>query len=513
MLNVKKAKLFVSAMLAMTLFLSLLSGCGGNGNSGGETALTELNVGIAQDFDSGFDPHSMTAAGTREALFNVYEGLVKPSSGGEMLPAVAASYEVLDGDTFVFTLREGIKFHDGSAVTVDDIVFSIERASGLVSGTALMPSLDRITEVRADDERTVTIKIAAPDIEFMANLTAAIVPASYDPVNDEAPQGTGPFKFESYTPQETLVIDRFDDYWGEKASLDRVNYKIIENPETLITSLRSGAIDFCAHLTYDQTKEIGDNFKIIAGSMNLVQALYLNNSVPPLDNMTVRQALSYALDRQQIMDVVANGEGFPVGSSMYPAFDKYFDASLVDYYDYNIEKARQLLEEAGYPDGFDLEITVPSSYTPHVDAATVLVSQLSEIGVRATIKLVDMPTWLAEAYTERKFQSTVIGVDASSLTARAMLERFQSENSRNFINFNSPDYDEVFIEAITATDDGEQVKLYKQLQGILTRDAASVYIQDLCDLVAMRHDIEGYTPYPLYVIDMAKLYINNITSN
>ena len=237
--------------------------------------------------------------------------------------------------------------------------------------------------------------------------------------------------------------------------------------------------------------------------MNLIQALYLNNAQEPFDDVRVRQALCYAVDKQQIIDLAFDGYGSPIGSSMYPAFGKYFDESLTDYYTYDPDKAKALLAEAGYPNGFDMTITVPSNYQPHMDTATVLVEQLKAVGINATILPVEWESWVADTYTGRQFQSTVVGVDASNMTARALLERFTSTYGSNFINYNNADYDQLFAQAIATYDDAAQTELYKQMERNLTENAANVYIQDLADLVAVRKGLEGVTFYPIYVLDLA----------
>ena len=138
--------------------------------------------------------------------------------------------------------------------------------------------------------------------------------------------------------------------------------------------------------------------------------------------------------------------------------------------------------------------------------------QFKKIGVTVNIKNVDWGTWLSEVYSGRNYQSTVIGVDAASLTARAMLERFVSTSTSNFTNFSDPEYDKLYAEAAAATDEAKQVELYKQLEEILTKDAANVYIQDMCDYVAMGQGVQGYEFYPLYVMDMSKVYFTNKTA-
>ena len=260
-------------------------------------------------------------------------------------------------------------------------------------------------------------------------------------------------------------------------------------------------------LTSLQASELTEGFHIEEGTMNLVQALYLNNAAEPLNNEKVRQALSYAVDPDEIMMMMADGKGVRVGTSMYPGLKKYFDESFSTYYEQDYEKAKELLKEAGYEDGFDLEITVCSADQPHVDTAQVIVEQLKNIGVNATIKPVEWEAWLENVYAGRQFQTTVVGVDASNLSARAMLERFTSEHSGNFINFNDVEYDKVFAQAIAAADEEEQLALYKELEEILAERAANVYIQDLANLVAVSDRFDGYTFYPLYVQDMAKMYM------
>ena len=249
-----------------------------------------------------------------------------------------------------------------------------------------------------------------------------------------------------------------------------------------------------------------DDFRIFEGSMNLVQALYLNNQEEPLNDVKVRQALCYAINPQEVLDMNSNGKGTIVGTSMFPAFSKYDIPELADMYSQDVEKAKELLKEAGYEDGFEMTITVPSNYQQHVDAAQILVEQLKAISVDAKIELVEWDSWLSDTYLGREFQSTVVGVDASALTARAMLERFVSDNGSNFINFSNEEYDEMYEQAIGTADDAEQIKCYQRMEEILAEDAANVYIQDMADFVAMTQNYDGYEFYPLYALDMSKVY-------
>lgn len=512
-------KKLLALFLALVMVGAVLPGCGdgskdpgGQGNNGKTSEPVkggEITVGIAQDLDDSLDPHQTVAAGTREVLFNIFEGLVKPNSDGEMIPAVAEKYELSeDGTTYTFTLRDGVKFHNGQTVTAEDVVYSINRCAAVPEGQEkpLVAAFSAVKSVEALDEKTVAVTIEQRDLEFISYMTAAIIPADYEN-QDTAPVGTGPFKFVSRTPQQDFVMERFEDYWGAPAWLDKVTYKICENADALVMNLNGGSIDLCAHLTSAQASQLNQNFQVLEGTMNLVQAIYLNNQAKPFDNQLVRQALCYAIDRQGIMDMVADGHGTAVGSSIYPAFTKYFLPELVDKYPHSVEKAKELLAQAGYPNGFDMTISVPNNYQPHMDTAEVVAEQLREAGIRVTIQPVEWSTWLDTIYNGRQFQATVVGVDAANMTARAMLERFTSDYAKNFINYSNPAYDALFQQAINATDEATQTDLYKQMETMLADTAANVYIQDLSDLVAMRQDLGGLKFYPIYVLDLSTVYL------
>ena len=507
-----KRKIF-ALFLVLMMVGTVLCGCkdgsdsqGAEGNHGYEerVANNEIVVGIAQDLEDSLDPHLSASAGSREVLFNIYEGLVKPNSDGELICAVARDYKLSDdGRTYTFYIREGVQFHNGQTVTAADVVYSIQRCADTSKGAPLVAAFSVIQEVVAVDEMTVNITIEKADLDFLSYLTEAIVPNGYDKI-DTQPMGTGPFKYVSRSPQENIVMERFDGYWGETAKLNKVTYKIYEDATALVMALKGGAIDLCAHLTNAQVSQLdADQFQILEDTMKLVQAVYLNHQAEPFNNEAVREALCYAIDRQQIMDFVAGGRGTAVGSSMYPAFTKYFMPELVDYYKYDPAKAKQLLADAGYPNGFEMTITVASNNKPHVDTAEVVAEQLRAVGITVKVDLVDWQKWYDEAYKARNFQTTVVGLDASYMTARAMLERFTSTSSKNFINYNNPEYDALFAKAVSCTDMEEQTAIYKQMQKMLTETAANLYIQDLCDLVAMRQDMTGLKFYPTFVMDLS----------
>lgn len=495
-------KLFL--VFVLTTLTIALSGCAGDKED--DTTSSSITIGIPQDLDS-LDPYKAVAAGTKEILFNIYEGLVKADSDGNLVPAVASEVNPSeDGKTYTFTLRDGIKFHDGSTVTVEDVKYSIERCADTSNGDALVPAFSNIESVETPDASTIVVTLKEADTEFLAYMTTAIIPASNEDTEGN-PIGTGPYKYVSWTPQEEVVLVKNEDYWGTPANIENVTIKIISDGDAIVTNLNGGSIDFFARLSTAQVAQLSDDFEVYEGTMNLVQALYLNNAVEPFDNPKVRQALCYAIDPQEIMDLTADGKGTELGSSMFPAFSKYYMEELNDTYNQNVEKAKALLAEAGYPDGFSFTISVPSNYQPHIDTAQVLVEEFKAIGVDAQINLIEWDSWLSDVYADRNFESTVVGVDASSLTPSALLSRFESTASNNFINYNNADYDAAYARAIATTDDAEKTAAYKECETILSEDAANVYIQDLAEFVAINKKYAGYEFYPLYVQDLSKLYI------
>lgn len=524
----RKNKSFVF-LIAVILLLSIaLCACKGGTKTedDNKTPITDNNissmepvyggsvvVGILQDLDS-LDPHKAVAAGTKEVLFNVFEGLVKPDKDGNLVSAVARDYEISeDGKSYTFILRDKIRFHNGELVTVNDLIYSIKRCAGLLETTdptvVVESALSNVEKVEAIDEKTIAITLKEANTELLGYLTFAIIPEGYDN-QDNKPVGTGPFEFVSYSPLQKLEVKKNENYWNDsKPYLDTVTFKIVANTDAAFMALKSGAIDILPYLTDDQAKELSSDFKIEEGSMNLVQALFLNNAVKPFDNLQVRQALNYAIDKQLLLDMVAGGRGRIIGTNMFPSFAKYYASELETMYSHDTEKAKELLAQAGYPDGFTMTITVPSNYQYHIDTAQVLVEQLKAVGIQVEINLVEWATWLKDVYRSRDYEATIIGLDAK-LAPRDVLDRYSSKASNNFVNYVNEVYDVTLENAIKETDDNKKIILYKELQTLLANDAASVYLQDPPLLVAVNKELSGYTFYPVYVQDMSAIYYTQI---
>ena len=518
-----KKKQLLSGVMALLLSASLCA-CGGSktaegtSEAAGESSEAETSntlsegtpvpggsvvYGMTQDLAS-LDPHVDTDAGTRDVVFNLYEGLVKPTSDGGFIPAVASDYIISDdAKTYTFTLRDGITFHDGTPVTIEDVKYSIDRYAEIQGESSAFSSL--IDSVEVQDDKTLVVNLKESYSEFLPMMTIAIIPQSNeDPAGN--PIGTGPFKYVSYTPGQNLELKKYDGYWQEGVpSLDSVEFKFIADVDTAFVELQAGTIDILKYLTSAQAETLGDDYNIVQGSMNLVHAMYLNSAYEPLSKTEVRQALCYAVDRDAINNFIFGGKSHIIGSHMIPAMSKYYEPEAETVYSYDPEKAKELLADAGYADGFDLEITVPSSYSQHVDSAQIIADELSQVGVNVTLNQVEWSTWLQDVYKGGNFQATVIGFDGT-LAPSDWLKKYVTDDAKNFMHYSNTEYDDVFNTAYTTVDDDVKVENYKKAQMILAEDAAAVYIEDPANLVAVSKKFGGYTFYPTAAEDMSLLY-------
>ena len=518
-----KKKQLLSGVMALLLSASLCA-CGGSktaegtSEAAGESSEAETSntlsegtpvpggsvvYGMTQDLAS-LDPHVDTDAGTRDVVFNLYEGLVKPTSDGGFIPAVASDYIISDdAKTYTFTLRDGITFHDGTPVTIEDVKYSIDRYAEIQGESSAFSSL--VDSIEVQDDKTLVVNLKESYSEFLPMMTIAIIPQSNeDPAGN--PIGTGPFKYVSYTPGQNLELEKYDGYWQEGVpSLDSVEFKFIADVDTAFVELQAGTIDILKYLTSAQAETLGDDYNIVQGSMNLVHAMYLNSAYEPLSKTEVRQALCYAVDRDAINNFIFGGKSHIIGSHMIPAMSKYYEPEAETVYSYDPEKAKELLADAGYADGFDLEITVPSSYSQHVDSAQIIADELSQVGINVTLNQVEWSTWLQDVYKGGNFQATVIGFDGT-LAPSDWLKKYVTDDAKNFMHYSNTEYDDVFNTAYTTVDDDVKVENYKKAQMILAEDAAAVYIEDPANLVAVSKKFGGYTFYPTAAEDMSLLY-------
>lgn len=507
----KKVSKVLLGVTVLMLSAALCACGGGKKNESSETAnssSTETThegfiFGMTQEVTS-VDPHMDTDAATRGVLFNVFEGLVKATPEGDVKPAVASEYTVSDDATvYTFTVRDGITFHDGNAVTPEDIKYSLERSAEIDGESS---ALSAISDIAIPDDKTVVLTLSAPDSEFIYNLTIAILEKANDANQGTAPVGTGPFAIKELKEGQYLDLVKYDGYWDAAALGDYIpsaRSKFISDAQTAFMELKGGSIDALQYLTSDQINTLGDEYNVVEATMMLVHGLFLNNQYEPLQDARVRQALNYAIDRDQINEMMFGGKSQLIQTHGYPTITAWYNADTESTYTHDVDKAKELLAEAGYEGGFDLEITVPSSYTQHVQTAEIIADQFSQIGVNVTLNQVEWSSWLEDVYRGRNYQATVIGFDISSLSPATWYKRYYSTSSNDMTNFSNADYDAAYEAALATIDHEEKHSLYGQMQQILAEQGASVFIEDPADFIAINSKYTGYTTYPVSAIDLS----------
>jgi len=467
---------------------------------------SSLVVAIPQDPDY-LDPHKAAASGTEEVMFNVFEGLLKPDSKGALQPAIAKDYTISeDGKTYTFTLREGIKFHDESPVTIDDVAFSYNRLKGTETKEPLNSAFEDV-DIHVIDDKTISFTLAKVDASFAPNFMEAVIPAGKtDEDYNTKPIGTGPYEFVSYIPSQKIELKKFSDYWKEGIPrIDNVEFRIITDVNAGMMSLQAGEIDLYPRINAENIDLLPNDYTYIEGMQNMTQIMAMNNTVKPLDDVRVRQAINYAIDVDSIIEGVADGKGTKLGSNMSPAMATYYQDGLQDTYNLNVDKAKDLLKEAGYSDGFDITLTVPSNYSFHVKTGEMIAEQLKAVGIRVSIESIEWSVWLDRVYKGRDYDMTIIGF-TGKVDPDAILKRYRTDYERNFMNYSNSNFDSLLKEAKETTDETDRAALYKEAQVILTDEVPAVYIMDPSYLVAMKKNLKGYQTYPLYVQDLSSLY-------
>ncbi|RKN77106.1 ABC transporter substrate-binding protein [Paenibacillus ginsengarvi] len=519
----KLRKTFVAGFSALMVASLVMAGCGKTDNgasgspstgsgtgtpaaSGQKVSGGTVRVAMATEPDN-LDPYLSAATDTGSMMDNVFDGLFEAGENSDLVPAIAESYKVSeDGLTYTFNLKKGVKFHNGADLTSKDVYYSYAKLSGLSGKAPLSSKFAAIEKIDTPDDYTVVLKLKAKDAAFLAANIVAIVPKDYE-TQSSKPIGAGPFKFVSYAPGQQLVLEKNDSFYdnAHKPQLDRVEFKFMPDANASVLALKSGDIDMVPGISAQGALQLGKGFEIVSGPQNMVQLLALNNSVEPLNNVKVRQAINYAIDKDVIIKTVAEGNGAKLGSNMSPAMKMYYQEGLDKRYAPSAEQAKKLLKEAGFENGFKLTITVPSNYKFHVDTAQVIAEQLKAVGIQATIKQIEWSNWLEDVYNNAKYEATIVGL-TGKLDPHEVLGRYETTYAKNFFKFSNREFDGLVNKGRLEINESKRADLYKQAQTILTEQAAAVYIMDPSRSVAMKSTLHGFKMYPVQKYDFAAMY-------
>ena len=466
------------------------------------------------------DPHGFCCLGDAQVLFHVYEGLVQYDPQTlQPVPALAESWDISeDGLIYTFHLREAT-FHNGRQVIAADVVNSFNRLAnppdGIVPSPTYAASLivgsiegysdvvdgtaEQLSGLRAIDERTVEITLSAPNSALLPALTmvpAAVLPmeAAVDPTTfAENPVGTGPFMVEEWVRQDHINLVRNPDYWGEAPALDRVVMRVIPEKSVVLVEFLAGNLDIAIVPPSDVARINSDpalQGRVQNQSILSIWWLTPNLNRPPLDNLQVRQALAMSIDRQAIVDSVLQGQGVPAHGPLPPGLSAY-DPDY-DPFPYDPERARELLVEAGYPDGIDVEFR---TWTDEVDGRilTAIQAQWAEVGIRASFNrteytayindltqcnmMIGTQSWTAD-YADPDNFTIPLATDASPTAAACGFGQV-------------PEAKELALQALTLPLGEERDALYREAERVIVENVLGIFVYHKGATLVVGENVQG----------------------
>lgn len=460
----KRGLFFLPPVLAALLFLSGVSPA---------FAAGVMNVGVQLE-PPNLDPTSGSAAAIDEIVYaNVFEGLTRIEEDGGVAPLLATGWTVSDdGLQYRFALRRGVTFHDGALLSAEDVVFSLTRAGAENSTNAQRQLFENFKSVVAETAHSVRIDLHEPMGALPTYLgwgDAVIVSRQTVADNARAPVGTGPFMFVEWRKGASILLQRYDDYWGGAPALDGVRFLFISDPTAAFAALMSGDIDGFPNYPAPENLpliERRDDLTILSGTSEGEIILAMNNGIEPFQDLKVRQALAHAIDRNAVIDGALYGRGKPIGSHFPPHHPAYVD--LTDEYSHDPAKARELLAQAGYRDGFKATLILPPpAYARR--SGEIIGAQLSGIGIDVTLQNMEWAQWLDQVFAKKAFELTIV-----SHTEPLDIDIYARDDY--YFQYQNPAFNSVMEALRLEADPAKRRSLYRQAQTIIARDAPNVFL-------------------------------------
>lgn len=471
-------------------------------SSAAMAARTDLVLGVVLE-PPHLDPTAGAAAAIDEVVYaNVFEGLTRIGPNGEVLPDLAESWTISeDGKVYTFKLHTGVKFHDGTDFDAGDVKFSLDRARAENSVNAQKGLFAAIDTVEVVDPATVRVTLKQPQGSFLYNMgwgdAVIVAPESAD-TNKEKPIGTGPFKFQNWAKGSAITLVKSGDYWGSPVFLDKAEFRIIPDAAAAVPALLSGDVQAFPFFSPDAVSQVKDNpaLKVVVGSTEGETILAMNNKKPPFDNLKVRQAISYALDRQAIIDGASGGLGVAIGSHMSPSNKAYVD--LTGEYPHDPAKAKELLKEAGFENGIKATLKLPPPDYARL-GGEIIASQLRDVGINLEIIPVEWAQWLDQVFTKKDYDLTIV-----SHTEPNDIDIYARKDY--YFNYDNPAFDKVIDELNLTSDEAKRDELLKQAQKILADDAVVGFLFELPKVGVWDAKLEGFWQNaPIQANDLTKV--------
>jgi len=425
---------------------------------------TEISIGMVLE-PPNLDPTAGAAAAIDEVVYaNVFEGLTRFGPDGAVNPGLAESWEISqDGTVYTFHLRGGVTFHDGTAFTAEDAVFSLDRARAEGSTNAQPGLFDGIESVEAVDDTTLVVTLSAPDGSFLFNMAwgdAVIVAPESADTNATNPVGTGPFRFSDWVQGDRVELTRNPDYWGEPVALESATFRFISDPNAAFAALMAGDVDVYPNFPAPETLtrfEADPRFNVIVGSTEGETILSTNNQAEYLSDIRVRQAIAHAINRQDIIDGAMFGYGTPIGTHFAPHNPDYVD--LTDLSPHDPDRARELLAEAG-AEGITLRLMLPPpSYARR--GGEIVASQLRDVGIDVEVSNLEWAQWLEQVFRGHDFDLTIVShTEPMDIGIYARPDYY--------FQYDNPAFQALMTELTATTDPAARTALLQQAQTMIS---------------------------------------------
>lgn len=495
-------------------------------DSGGEKVLVYARGGDSESLDPGSTSDGESSRVTQQVLETL---LTFEAESFELEPGLARDWEVSDdGLTYTFYLQEGVKFHDGTDFNAEAVKINFDRFAdpeheyafaddgyvyfmyGAMFGGHKGDEGHVVDEVVVVDDYTVEFRLNKPLGFFLQNMgmsyfaiTSPAALEEYGPTINENPVGTGPFKFVSWTKDESIILEKNEDYWKEGLpKVDKVIFEVIPDNAARLIALRSGDIDIMDGLNPDDAAgvEADDDLILYTRAENNFGYIGFNVQKEPLDNELLRQAISHAIDREAIVDALYAGYGTVAKNPLPPSYLGYNDD--VEGYQYDVEKAKELLAEAGYADGLEIDLwTMPVArpYMPDPETtAEIIQNNLAEIGITVNIVREEWAPYL-EKTAAGEHQIYMLGWsgtngDPDYFLSSLLHGDLVGDSNREF--YANDEVDKLLNEAKVEIDQEKRAEMYKEAQAIIAEDVPMVPLVHSTPVLASSSKVKNYVPHP-----------------
>jgi len=489
-------KKILSLLLVLALALSMTAVASAEGNV--------LRYGTETE-PAGFDPHTISSHASIRIMAQVYNQLVDMNENLEVIPELATSWEISDDNmTYTFHLADNVYFHSGRKMTAEDVKYSLERVLDPNLGALGNSSsyAGDIASVEAVDDTTVKITLSKVNVTFLSNMSSSycsIVDKDVVEANEgsllQADGGTGPYTLGEYVPDNHTTVNAFDKYFDEagKATFDAIEFYVMTDASSRLNALRTGAVDLIvADTAMLSLINEGDPIQVISYQTRDYVGLFMNCKREPFTNPLVRQAINYALDREEIIEFAYNGQAAVSGFIPSSMGHWAVDVTEKDYYTQNMEKAKELLAEAGYADGFETVITVGLEDGIR-DMGIIVQQYLAELGIKAEVQNEENAQYIDD-WKAHNFDIMICHNGAGSDPNRGVAFFFSSTGSANIQDYANERVDELCVLGTATTDVAEREAYYKEAINIILDECPTAIVACPMAYFLASPALQGYNP-------------------